>query len=350
MNGRLLNSRNRWAFTLVELLVVIAIIAILVALLLPAIQSAREAARRTACLNNLRQLALGCVNHENSIRHFPTGGWGFNWVGDADRGFGKNQPGSWIFGILPFIEEQSLHQMASDGKPNVHETLQLEGAREMVKKGVTSINCPTRRSGHFPETAHAARFANNTAPNSVGGTLVGRGDYAANAGAALPTGSPPIPEQFRGPPTIESVVSGSHRFETLNTTGKFRMENGQESELTGIIFQRSEIGIKHIKDGTSKTYLVGERYLNAAAYSTGQDTGDNETWAAGFDNDNSRVAEELPQQDRIGAQNGRVCGSAHPSVFHMAWCDGHSEPISYDIDLEVHKSNANRKDGRSRQE
>ena len=76
----------RRGFTLVELLVVIAIIGILVALLLPAIQAAREAARRNSCKNNLKQLALGCLNHESSAGYFPSGGWGNNWVGDADRG------------------------------------------------------------------------------------------------------------------------------------------------------------------------------------------------------------------------------------------------------------------------
>src|SRR3977135_3561541 len=74
-------------FTLVELLVVIAIIGILVALLLPAIQAAREGARRAQCKSNLKQLALGCLNHHDTQKHFPTGGWGYQWVGDPDRGF-----------------------------------------------------------------------------------------------------------------------------------------------------------------------------------------------------------------------------------------------------------------------
>src|SRR5690606_9271106 len=74
------NKRKRSAFTLVELLVVIAIIGILVALLLPAIQAAREAARRSQCKNNLKQLALGCLNHHDTHKFFPTGGWGYAYV------------------------------------------------------------------------------------------------------------------------------------------------------------------------------------------------------------------------------------------------------------------------------
>ena len=107
--------RRRRAFTLVELLVVITIIGILIALLLPAVQQAREAARRAQCSNNLKQASLAMLQHEEKYKFLPTGGWGWFWVGLPDRGMGKTQPGGWLYCILPFIEQQPLYDLGSDG-------------------------------------------------------------------------------------------------------------------------------------------------------------------------------------------------------------------------------------------
>src|SRR5262245_20738462 len=108
------SSARRTAFTLVELLVVIAIIGILVALLLPAIQAAREAARRTQCKNNVRQIRLALQNHEGTRKVFPTGGtkrspdlqkYLTNGTanGPAKQGLG------WAYQLLPYLEEQAVH-------------------------------------------------------------------------------------------------------------------------------------------------------------------------------------------------------------------------------------------------
>ena len=102
---------RRRGFTLVELLVVIAIIGILIALLLPAVQAAREAARRLQCKNNLKQQALGCMTHNDALGYLPSGGWDFLSLGDPDRGFGEQQPGGWMYSILPYIEHQSIYEL-----------------------------------------------------------------------------------------------------------------------------------------------------------------------------------------------------------------------------------------------
>ncbi|MBR9800775.1 DUF1559 domain-containing protein, partial [bacterium] len=105
------SSRNRYAFTLIELLVVIAIIAILVALLLPAVQQAREAARRSSCKNNLKQLGLAIHNYHDTHGVFPPGyidGDGITNGGTGQSG-GNDNGYSWQAMILPMIEQSALY-------------------------------------------------------------------------------------------------------------------------------------------------------------------------------------------------------------------------------------------------
>ena len=109
MHKRFSNPRS--AFTLVELLVVIAIIAMLVTLLLPAVQSAREAARRTQCINGLKQMGLACLNYESAQGEFPTGGtepW--HNEGDENSNFAKGY--GWMVQILPFAEDSALRDIS----------------------------------------------------------------------------------------------------------------------------------------------------------------------------------------------------------------------------------------------
>ena len=122
-------------------------------------------------------------------------------------------------------------------------------------------------------------------------------------------------------------------------------------------FQRSEVAIQHIVDGTSKTYLIGEKFMNPILYETGTDGGDNETWCTGYNNDNYRSTYMPPAQDSFnetfapiypGDSNfhygNEIFGSVHPGGFNIAFCDGHVETIAYDVGVKIHRANGNRRD------
>ena len=347
-------SRPLHGFTLVELLVVIAIIGILVALLLPAIQAAREAARRSQCKRNLRQLAHGALNHHDVHKHFPTGGWGWFWVGDPDRGSGKEQPGGWMYNLLPSIEETALHDSGSDGDPeSVSTRIQAPAASIVVQSPINIINCPSRRQTRaYPMVANEGGnqgLFNSQTPNEAG-----RSDYAINSGNAYN-------ELGQGP---RSYVEAKEWKEHTPGSPTWPSDDADvKRRLTGISFQRSEINIRQITDGTSKTYLIGEKYIPVAQYETSIDWGDNETWCTGFNNDNFRatgrlkggeIVEATPVPDSTpedSLRDGDVrtwtwrFGGPHAGGWQVAYCDGSVDTVSYDIDWQVHRDLGNRADG-----
>ena len=340
-------------FTLVELLVVIAIIGILVALLLPAVQAAREAARRTQCMNHLKQLTTACMTHHDVHKHFPTGGWGTDWVGDADRGYGEKQPGSWLYNSLPFIEEQAIHDLPKDGQADGPPTpAQMQGGRQLVSNVVAIFHCPSRRPAVIYQVqGHHQDYARNAAPkdSATDPLPVGTSDYAANAGDdPVGTGLGETP----GPRNWQEAYNTTLWQTYLDTLGlRTRPTGAREWVYTGIIFQRSEVAVQHVTDGTSKTYLLGERYLNPQNYNRELDSSDdNWGWAWGFDNDHERITAsggkpELPLADYPGFRSNTIFGSAHPGAWQAAFCDGHVEAVSYDIDALIHQRSGNRRDG-----
>ncbi|MFT5301690.1 MAG: prepilin-type N-terminal cleavage/methylation domain-containing protein [Mariniblastus sp.] len=320
-------SRSRLAFTLVELLVVIAIIGILIGMLLPAVQSIREAARRTQCANNVRQFALGMHNMESSHLHFPTGGWGYFWAGDADRGFGREQPGGWVYNSLPFIEKQNLHQLASDGDANNITWPQREGARTMVTTPVAMFHCPSRRAAVlYPKVVDGSFIGHNVAYSAAGQRFLARTDYAINIGESIPFVDIPGPSSHYSESQIPDF---STRF-------------------NGISFPHSEVRIAQISDGTSNTYLVGEKYMNPDDYETGRSSSDNEHWASGFNNDFYRSGRFAPVHDTRGLSlsSNLHFGSAHPGGVQMANCDGSVHNVSFQVSQELTRVMSNRQDGK----
>src|SRR5436190_22314302 len=110
----------RQGFTLIELLVVIAIIAILIGLLVPAVQKLREAAARTQCRNNLKQIGLACINHHDTYKCFPTGGLSWTagnsrvWTSANTPAVYDKQSWGWMYQILPYIEQQTVWANPND--------------------------------------------------------------------------------------------------------------------------------------------------------------------------------------------------------------------------------------------
>jgi prepilin-type N-terminal cleavage/methylation domain-containing protein/prepilin-type processing-associated H-X9-DG protein len=322
------SGKHRYAgFTLVELLVVITIIAILIALLLPAVQAARESARQLQCKNNLKQISLGCLGHEQLNRFLPAGGWGWGWAGDPQRGNDKRQPGGWIYNLLPFIEQQTLHDLGSDG--NI-------ARRSLIAATPLSVlNCPSRRPAILYPSLWTYNFVNLNPPSKVG-----KSDYAGNSGELMSAGI------YYGPNTLAAG-------DALSDSDWRSHECGDGEATGGLFWLRSTCKLIDITDGVSNTYLCGEKYLGPDWYTTGTSSGDDQSWDLGHDYDVGRFVNNAgnnsafsPRQDQTGYDSVAGFGSAHANGFQVAFCDGSAQMINYSIDLETHRRLGHRKDGK----
>ncbi len=356
------NPESR-AFTLVELLVVITIIGILIALLLPAVQAAREAARQVQCKNHLKQLSLGMLSHEEAYKRLPSAGWFCEWVGDPDRGTGRDQPGSWVYSILPYLEQSALHELGSDGDPNRWTQTQLDGATRCIQTPLSIMNCPTRRPSQlfpcdfdWPDTPGGRRLIGGYwspyGANRV--NRLPRGDYAVSCGdkaICLNYGADSCGDTWcLHPHSLEDAADmiGSGRWPPSEATAE-NSGGGQDwttaGDWNGVSYVCSEVEMSWITDGLSNTYMLGEKYLEPNRYYNGTDEGDNETFYSGYNADTVRDTSDGPFQDKEYLYSCRAFGSAHHNGFHMAFCDGSVRLINYTIDKQIHRRLGNRQDG-----
>lgn len=209
-----LQSTIRRGFTLVELLVVIAIIGILIALLLPAVQAAREAARRSQCTNNLKQLGLALHNYHDTYNEFPAGG--------ADTGNGSREMWGWGAFILPFIEESNLYEQLRVSQQDLTVTLNNTSLRPLVQTAIEGFICPS----------------------DPGGDLMDGGQMNGGTG-----------RHFNG----DSSVPNSFRVAKSNYVGVAGFWDVDERNNNGVLFRGSHMRFADITDGTASTFLVGER-------------------------------------------------------------------------------------------
>lgn len=328
--------RRARGFTLVELLVVIAIIGILVGLLLPAVQVAREAARKKQCMNNLRQMAVAFLNHESSQHFFPTGGWGYLWIGEPDAGYDGYQPGGWAYNILAYMEYGELRDL---GRGLSDPTARQEALMRLVSTTVPVFNCPSKRAAklypyaQIPQNAESLAYNLTSCTNDANDPLcqVVRADYRANAGNVAVSG-------ISGPPLI-SGDQGPLENNQWKTAYKPYVRPGNQN---GISYAFSMVRLSDITDGTAHTAMLGEKLLDSDHYEDGVASDDDQCAYTGYDRDVSGFTgnQDEPYPPLLDGPNLKGIsdyrfGSAHPDGLNMAFCDGSVKFIDFDIDPPV---------------
>jgi prepilin-type N-terminal cleavage/methylation domain-containing protein/prepilin-type processing-associated H-X9-DG protein len=303
---------RRGAFTLIEVLVVIAIIAVLIGLLVPAVQKVREAANRTQCSNNLKQLALAAQNHHDAKRKFPNGVHPVEAIG------GRYANGTcWEVELLPYFEQDNLKNRwdYTDFRNNV-----AEGMNATTAQVLQVLLCP---SDLLPERVHFVDVTPQFPQYAYASGFYGMSSYGGNAG------------KWSG--------------------------NGPLATRDGIFFQDSSIRIRDVTDGTSSTFLFGERShldpefdrLALAFDPVFYPLGKEGKWAAVYATSGGSIVERLlstpvPINYRVpagisaeeflastGAENKRLraFGSGHPGGANFAFVDGSVRFLSDQTEL-----------------
>ena len=282
---------GRRGFTLVELLVVIAIIGILIALLLPAVQAAREAARRSQCSNNIKQLGIGIHNYHDTYKMFPSG---FVTTTYSDVG-----GWGWQTFILPFVEQQALYDSLA---PNVNHI--PAAPTDLTETEISGYRCPSS-------------VANET--NSQRGNH-GTSNYAAVAG-----------------------TDNSHNWERTRT------ENTTTAPAGAFGFANGRTNFAAIQDGTSNVIGVGERLAD------GERGSDDETyiggiWTGKYEAGKSASATRglsgvQRPQNRINGTDDFAFSSQHPGGAQMMLMDGSVRFVAETIEGETLDRLAQRNDG-----
>ena len=380
------------AFTILELLVVISLIATLTAIILPAVQSARGAARRTACNNNIAQLSKAMIAYETQRGAFPSGGWGGAWLGVAERTGGNAQPGGWMYAVLPHFEELTTYDSVA-GNPSTDDYVAF------AKISPPATTCPSRMGprvlGNVNTTGYLGKAAG---PITI--TQAARCDYAANGGSSgacadqrmfqkLPNGTfssavsvalnatdcggatpsaIALPDCTACASAVDDLLldddgSGNYvlcpgtfadgdRLRRQSLKEKLTGANADRAaaivvahQQSGLVHFMSRVTAGHVMDGLSNVYLVGEKYVPADTYDGGTAAGDDRPMYAGYSASSVRWGYVPPAADQAGVSRPTAFGSAHVGIWNVAFADGSVRSLSYDIDPETPRRLASRNDG-----
>jgi len=286
---------SKRGFTLVELLVVIAIIGVLVALLLPAVQAAREAARRTSCQNNIKQLGIALHNYHDTLRVLPPGYVSSNPGVASNSSWcrsGSLQGAPWTVLILPYAEQEAMHDAFNFNVPFQAASNQMASPNADVIVPMPMYHCPSD-----------VRIAINPLYNSY---------FGVQGGSASPNCG-------------NSSCSAA---------------NERASYVTGMLFAGSELGFKDATDGTSNVFLIGEsRYGGAAWGASAKQDG------CSYPRNLAGAQDQINLYDGQGVHDTRGFSSYHPGGCQFLFLDGSVHFVPETIDLTVYRQLGNRNDG-----
>ena len=347
----MIRTRKSRGFTLIELLVVIAIIAILVALLLPAVQNAREAARRTQCANNLKQIGLALHNYHDVHGTFPPGQITTRWLPDninnqpnqnIFRYVDPTEPGqqitlnnsrlglhgtSWMVHILPQLEKGNLYKLwrfdynvLANGNLDADPRF-IVAAQAPAQVDIPAFYCPSRRtkmeaSGKFSSLYRVDNIP-NTNPQLASPWVKGGNDYAGCMGSG-----DGFNDRFRA--AWDLWPNQARREREVNNN----LQINQDPLNIGIFGVNSSTSISDITDGTSNTILIGEH--SRLTDTTNDITISSDGWAWGgpatmfstLVGPNKRISWEFP-------------GSEHQGIVQVGLADGSVRTVGENINIQI---------------
>ncbi|WP_425614344.1 DUF1559 domain-containing protein [Anatilimnocola sp. NA78] len=333
-----LSHRKAPGFTLVELLVVIAIIGVLVALLLPAVQAARESARRASCMNNLRQHGLATQNFHDTQLYLPP----LRMAG------GEGWATYWVF-IMPYMEQRALQEQWN---------MRLKYAEQSQVARETQIKnnfCPSRRTKGLSKSEGFA-VADTTPPPAVGTSTEQRfsaannlpgsvGDYAACVGDMRGTPNNPSAQNWFNTNSNGAIIIATPVPAPANPAAA-----GFQ-----VTMWSSNTRLASIEDGTSNTFLVGEKHVPNKMFGmlkVGDGPIYSGAWSAfpgriaGIEDPLARGPDDLtPSAGVVDGIFARKFGSFHPGICQFVFCDGSTRSIKTSIDSINLRALAVRNDG-----